>query len=413
MSIAPDTLIAPDPGPGLGARARAGRVWLVAAGLLAALVLLLVVTSRPSDYTPLSTENATDTGTRALAQILRAHGVEVRQIDRLSQARIGDPGASTVVIANPEWLTSGQLDSLADYPGDLVILGADDATFDGLGVPLESASAFLAEETSANCEDPDALAAETVETSYLGVRPTSADTGEFCFTQRSGVSAMARFVDGERTVTVIASTDLMTNGSLDRLGHAALALRVTGVHPQVTWYVSDGLDPTLLTWGGDGTQGGGGTDGSGAGDGALDDLAANPDFLPPGTGTALYALALALVFAAVWRGRRFGALVPEPLPVVVRSSEATRGRARLYRRARAAGRSAAGLRAATALRIGRRIGVPRSASRTELVDAIRRATGRSTVQIEDLLYGPPPPDDAALLTLLTALDALESEVHRP
>lgn len=414
MSIAHDTLVAPDPGPGLRARARTGRVWLVAGGLLAALVLLLVVTSRPSDYTPLSTENATESGTRAVAQILRGHGVDVRQIDRLSQARVSDPAAATVVIANPEWLTSGQLDSLTEYPGDLVILGADDAAFERLGLPIETASAFLAEETTAACEDPDALAAGTVETAYLGVRSTGADAGDLCFTQRSGVSAMARFVESGRTVTVIASTDVMTNGSLDRLGHAALALRVTGAHPDVIWYLSDGLDPTLLTWGGESTQGGGdGTDGSGAGSGPLDELAANPDFLPPGTGTALYALALALVFAAVWRGRRFGALVPEPLPVVVRSSEATRGRARLYRRARAAGRSAAGLRAAAAMRIARRIGVPRTASRADLVDAIRRATGRSTAQIEDLLYGPPPADDAALLTLLTALDSLESEVHRP
>jgi len=98
---------------------------------------------------------------------------------------------------------------------------------------------------------------------------------------------------------------------------------------------------------------------------------------------------------------------------VVRASEATRGRARLYRRARATGRAAASLRAAAALRMGRRIGVGRADGRDVLVSAVSRATGRTTVDIERLLYGPPPADDASLLTLISELDALESEVHRP
>ena len=48
----------------------------------------------------------------------------------------------------------------------------------------------------------------------------------------------------------------------------------------------------------------------------------------------------------VWRGRRFGPLVVENLPVVVRAGETREGRARLYQR------SSARLRAADALRIG-------------------------------------------------------------
>lgn len=415
MSVAGDTLTRPDPGPGIGARARGNRAWLIALGLLLALVALLVVTSRPSDYTPLSTENSTDTGTRALAQILREHHVEVTQFSRLSRARVADPARTTVVIANPELLTPGQLDSLADYPGDLVLLGADDAAFAALGLPLETSFEFLPEVAAAACADPDAQAAGEARVDFLGVRGTGAGDPVVCFTQRDGVGAMARVEDGARTVTVIASTDIVTNGSLADLGHAALALRVTGRHPDVAWYVADGFDPTLLTWAGDDAAGGGtgDTPGEGAGRETLSELEASPDFLPPGTGTALYALALALIFAAVWRGRRFGALVREPLPVVVRSSEATRGRARLYRRARATGRSAAALRGAAALRIARRIGVPRTASREDLVDGIRRATGRPAADIDSLLYGPPPADDSALMTLLTALDALESEVHRP
>ena len=36
----------------------------------------------------------------------------------------------------------------------------------------------------------------------------------------------------------------------------------------------------------------------------------------------------------LWRGRRLGPLVVEPLPVVVKAVESTQGRGRLYRRVR-------------------------------------------------------------------------------
>ncbi|BDZ42901.1 hypothetical protein GCM10025865_22000 [Paraoerskovia sediminicola] len=106
-----------------------------------------------------------------------------------------------------------------------------------------------------------------------------------------------------------------------------------------------------------------------------------------------------------------GRLVSEPLPVVVRSSETTRGRARLYRAGGARGHAAAGLRALTAQRLARRLGVPASAGRDVVVEATARACGRTPDEIQHILYGPPPTDDAALLELATRLDTLESEVH--
>jgi hypothetical protein len=65
-----------------------------------------------------------------------------------------------------------------------------------------------------------------------------------------------------------------------------------------------------------------------------------------------------------------------------------------------------------ARRAAARIGLPRTAGATDVIDALARATGRSSQQVADLLYGPPPTDDAALLQLARQLDELESEVHR-
>ena len=400
MSAATEFRTAPAP---VGLRERAGRskLGIVALVLFVALVAALAIGARPGDYVALSTENSTPTGTRAVAQILRDHGVAVRQVDRLAQTRVADPAATTVVIAEPHLLTTGQLDSLVDYPGDLVLLGSSDESLEALGVPAREQIVGLPETATAQCEDPDAVAAGSVRVDGWGLEALD-DGADLCFVQRGGLAAFARVDDGGRTVTVIASTALVTNDALAEHGHAALAVRALGRHPDVVWYVADGLDPSLLTWAGSGTDGEVPTE-----------VEATPYFLPPGTGTAIYALALTALLAAFWQARRFGALVREPLPVVVRASEATRGRARLYRRARATGRAAASLRAAAALRMGRRIGVGRADGRDVLVSAVSRATGRTTADIERLLYGPPPADDASLLTLISELDALESEVHRP
>src|SRR5665647_2284492 len=98
--------------------------------------------------------------------------------------------------------------------------------------------------------------------------------------------------------------------------------------------------------------------------------------------------------------------------VTVRAAETTLGRGRLYRRARSRGHAGAALRAGTARRAAARVGLPRSAGATDVIDALARATGRPIEQVAGLLYGPPPTDDAGLLQLARQLDELESEVHR-
>ena len=134
--------------------------------------------------------------------------------------------------------------------------------------------------------------------------------------------------------------------------------------------------------------------------------------MPPVVPVLALQLLLVVVVTAVWRGRRLGRLVAEPMPVVVRAAETTRGRGRLYRRGRSYGHAGAALRAGTASRSAARLGLPRSAPAPLVVDAVARATGRRPADVEALLYGPPPTDDRALAQLAHDLDHLESEVHR-
>jgi hypothetical protein len=115
-------------------------------------------------------------------------------------------------------------------------------------------------------------------------------------------------------------------------------------------------------------------------------------------------LAIAVALLALWRARRLGPVVTEPLPVVVRAAETVEGRALLYRRAGAADHAGEALRQATRDRLGDLLGTP------DLVAEIARRTGRHDT--ETLLYGPPPAGEAELVALADALDALENEVSR-
>jgi len=162
-----------------------------------------------------------------------------------------------------------------------------------------------------------------------------------------------------------------------------------GRHAKLTWYVPSPSD--------------------------LGESASGPslgDLLPPWTGAVALQLALVAVVAALWRARRLGRLVTEPLPVIVRAAETTRGRGRLYRRSRVYGHAAAALRAGVATRAAARVGLPRSADAPAVIDALARATRWPVDEVAALLYGPPPTNDAGLVNLARRLDDLDSEVHR-
>jgi hypothetical protein len=136
------------------------------------------------------------------------------------------------------------------------------------------------------------------------------------------------------------------------------------------------------------------------------------DLLPPPVRLGLVLALIAGFAAAFWRGRRFGKLVPEALPVEVPASQVTLGVGRLYRRARAAGHAGAALRAGTASRLARRLGLPSSAAPATLVIGIADAAGRPATAVHTLLYGPPPASAAALAALAGDLHALEKALEK-
>ena len=109
--------------------------------------------------------------------------------------------------------------------------------------------------------------------------------------------------------------------------------------------------------------------------------------------------------------------MPEKLPVAIRASETAEGRARLYRKANARDRAATALRSATRTRLAPLVGVPVAQAHAPeallpALSAHLHSDGDGQA-LHSLLFGPPPSDDAALISLADQLDALEREVRRP
>jgi hypothetical protein len=127
----------------------------------------------------------------------------------------------------------------------------------------------------------------------------------------------------------------------------------------------------------------------------------------------LVQLVIGVLVLAYARGRRFGPVVREPLPVTVRAAEAIEGLSRLYRRSQDRGHAADVLARASRRRLGHDLRLPSAATTADVVRAVAERTGRGPAEVLALLDPAVPPDDAALVRLADDLDSLERQVRRP
>ena len=362
--------------------------------LLAGAVLVSLTTQTSTiRFAP---DNPADDGGMALAQVLQDRGVEVVHTTAVAQA-IGASGpGTTLLIANDYGMPDDVARSLLET-GSQVVLVAPGTDLLAAATPQVTHAGMVASgTTTAQCTDPDGAAAEVITSYGSGFRLSEdATSATLCFLQPTAtgspvghyaVAPLAGADDGQ-LVRALDDATALTNGEITEDGNAALGLRILGQSERLVWLLPE--QPPV----GDEAPGLMGT-------------------LPPWAGAVGAQLLLLILVTALWRGRRLGPLVTEDLPVVVQSSEATRGRGRLYRRSRAYGHAGAALRARSADRMAQRLGVPRSAGADAVVDAVARASGRPAQQVGALLYGPPPSGDVELTRLATDLDQLESEVHR-
>jgi Domain of unknown function (DUF4350) len=360
---------------------------LVALAVVAAAALAALAAGGTSggDLDPASGGRA---GSRAVAQILQRQGVQV--------TRTEDPAAAqaergTLVLVHADLLPARTLTAVTANARRIVLVEPDDAALAAVAPAVRPRGSVTAEVEAAACAAPDASAGPAragglVYAVRAGVR------ADLCFPAPevpgagSLVQLDAEGGAGNATALVLGQADVLRNAYLADDANAALALRVLGHESTLTWLVPN---PVQLPAGGP---------------------ASLRDLLPPWLGWAGVEVGIAVVLTLVWRARRLGPLVREPLPVVVRAGEAVQGRARLYRRARAVDRAGATLRTAALRRLAGRLAVPQDADPDVVAVRAADATGRNLDEVRRVLTGGPPRDERELVQLAEGLDVLERDV---
>jgi hypothetical protein len=364
----------------------------------AAIVLLVVAvislgaigSTAPRD--PLASDSPTPVGAGALAEVLRQQGVTVIAASNLGEARdaVEDPGATTVLIYDPQAiLTTSQVSQAAELSDRVVLIDPDFGALDRLA-PTVAQAGVVSEVVNADCDVAALQRVSTVTGGGEGYRLLDEDpTVTGCLGSGDDVVSLVEIDRGaDGTLTIVGTTDALSNQFVIDEDNAAYALTLLGAEPTLVWYIPTFEDLP-------------------AGEGeSISDLS------PPWVLPLAWTVALVALVAALWRGRRLGPLVFENLPVIVRSSETMLGRARLYEKSSARLRALDALRVGTVQRLATVCGLPRTATVDEVIAAVAAVTGRGGPDIRELLLDREPATDRELVSLSDDLLTLEADVAR-
>ncbi|CAN5883701.1 DUF4350 domain-containing protein [soil metagenome] len=369
--------------------------------VIVTLVSALIAGLRGPSGLPLDPDNPEDGGLQAIARVLEQRGVSVevvRDLDALLSTTVD--GSTTVLVVGTAYLSTDSGAQLMEHVAradSLLVLDPQPNTGEALDLPVTVSSRASSSRLGPECE---------VDTWREGDRIVRADqlvevTGErdgatTCFPPSPGYNAggaMAGYVvelaaDDPRPRTVLLGiASALTNGQIEQEANAATGLRLLGGTERLVWYI-----PSI----GD------------AGEVAPQSLT---DVLPRAVVPSVVVLVAALGATMVWRGRRLGPVVTEPLPAVVRSVETTQSRSRMYRRAQDRRRALASLQLAARRRLAVRLGLSARAAPDAVVRATARASGRHTEEIARLLVDPAAQDDETLVRIAREVRSLEEGIR--
>lgn len=328
----------------------------------------------------LDPDSAGPAGTRALAEVLRDNGVEVVVERSWQNARdlLEEQDASLFLPDTP---------NLSD---EAVASLVDTATATVFGDP---ASRVL--RTYFDDAVPAGFATEPLAPACALPTPARAGDATIGGLFSAGGAQATCYPDGEAygllgsgSVTAIDADGVFTNDALADEGNAALAIGLLGAHERVVWYVASAGDTDLPVT--DPTLG---------------------ELTPPWVTPAITLLVLAGLVAGISRGRRFGPLVTERLPVTVRAGETDEGRGRLYAAAHDAPHAAAQLRRGAVRRLAGMVGLGPGDPADRVADAVADLLGADRRAVRGILLHDVPRTDGQLVELSDGLRGLESAVR--
>lgn len=393
------------------ARWRRPAMWLLAVLLgVGALAAIAIATTPPGDA--MDPEGVGPGGGAALVAVLEQNGVDVvvaTSIDDVTTTLRNDDGGTSVVVANTSNLGTAAATTLRQESlgtERIVLLSPSTAQLralraDATGLPVGAAIQVDSKCDIGTVDEGDSLVG--IDSRYEPA--TDLTTAKACFPLAVQAEDGGEEGEGDHgagllelpstsahpAMTIVGTTLGFSNRVITDEDNAAIALRLLGGSPRLIWYQPSIADIAN----------------SDASD--LEDESLLPAWLAP----TLALVGFSLVVLALVRGRRLGRLVREPLPVVVRAVETTESRGRLYRRAQDRPRAATVLRLATLDRLRTRLGLRRGDSVDVVARSVSAATGRPVSEVLDLVAGPHPTDDAALVRLAQDLSDLEEKAHRP
>lgn len=369
-----------------------GTRWLAGVALVALLVVVAisVVVGRADRQQTDDPRSATPSGAGALGQLLDTEGVRVRTTNRVDDAVAQTARATTLVVAAGDRLSDDEAERLNRTPAArLVLLRPTSAALSRFGVRAEGAApaagTFAPSCPADAAQRAGAVHFEDLRASYRAVGPVDPrpDRDFACYPTGAGAAYLRTTTASGRSVDLLAGG--ISNAALGVDGNAALAMNVIGSQPQVVWLMAR-------------------TDPGPAAD-------RKPTLLPSWWEMAVVQAFLGLVAVGIWRGRRLGPILSEPLPVTVRASETVEGHGRLYDRLHARDRAAEALRSGARARLSRVFG--HAEDPVALSEVVGSRTGRDPGLVRRLLVGPAPVTDDDLVELTRALDRLEQEARQP
>ncbi|OEJ35682.1 DUF4350 domain-containing protein [Streptomyces subrutilus] len=378
---------------------RRARRALAFAAVLAAGGIAVAALGSGTRHGILDPRSADPYGSRAVAELLADRGVRTRVVTTAREAADAAGPGTTLLITDPDRLGTtqrGLIRSAMDLSGGrTVLLAPGSHSLTDLAPGVRTRSAAGADTLAPACDLPAATSAGRAATGDDRRYTTDLPRATRCYPSDGHATLLVLPAGTGGDTVLLGSGTVLLNESLADEGNASLALQLLGSRPDLVWYMPSLADSDPAA--------------------ESDEDKSLVDLIPAGWSWALLQLFVAAALAALWRARRLGPLVTEKLPVVIRASEATEGRARLYRKAGARDRASTVLRAATRERLAALVGVPAAQAHdpVTLVPAVSTRLGDHGHghDLNNTLFGPTPSDDAALVALADHLDALEREVR--
>lgn len=378
------------------------RSWLLAVGglIAAALVTVLALGSMGSvSNRPLDPTSPAPNGAKALFEVLGQQGVDTTHATSLDELSSGldSGGSTTVVIDDPSYiLAEEQIDQIAaGYFGDIdriVLLNPAGSSYE-----LSSRVATFGGQFSSNDDDPDAaatfdagsacgfgeLAPAITNEGGHEYEPTGDSVG--CYQVRDGYAVVVGVDQGVEIVVLGAPTNL-TNAVIGESANAAMSINLLGANEHLVWYTPSSAD-------------------------SLTDTPSLGDYVPPWLTPVIILLLGVGVACVIWRGRRFGPLIAERLPVTVPAAETIEGRARLYDNSDARLHALDSIRLGTITRLAELLGLGRGEASESVIEATAQTAGVTREHAYQVLLVGHPDTDSALVDLANAAAELERRVR--